>query len=249
MNYCPSCGVVLGADVEYCPLCGAAPVSEPTAAADAGGTAYPSPEGAEILLPPRQSVHAEHELSDAERRRIAVELLSLTFGIALGVSLLADLFISRSLTWSLYASIGIIAVWLLSTLPLILWKRMWIQYAVLAPSLTLLVFLLDAFDGSIDWFLGYGLPITLLFAMDIATVASIIIATRRKGLNVLSVILLGLVAFCVGVEGTVDLSLRGRLSLDWSVIVSFALVPTAGMLFYLHYRIVHRASLRKLFRL
>ncbi|HCM28262.1 MAG TPA: hypothetical protein DIC34_17320 [Treponema sp.] len=249
MKYCPSCGVALGEDAERCPLCGAAASSEPNAASDAGGTMYPRPDDSGIFPPPRQAARAENELSASERRRIAVELLSLAFGIALAVTILADLFASHGFTWSLYASVGIVAVWLVSAMPLLLWNRPWILYSVIAPSLVLLVFLLDAFDGRIGWFLGFGLPITLLLALDAAAVASIIGAMKRKGLNVLAVILLGIAAFCVGVEGTVDLNLFGRLSPDWSVIVCFALVPTAGMLFYLHYRIVHRASLRKLFRL
>lgn len=190
-----------------------------------------------------------NELSGPERRRVAAELLSVAFGVALIVSLLADLFANHQITWSRYTSVVIAAAWLFSAMPLILYGKMWLLYAVLAPSLLLIIFLLDALDGRITWFLGYGMPIVSAFIGLIAAAGGIIGGLRRKGLNALGVFLGGVALLCVCIEGIIDLNAIGSLNLDWSVVVSFALVPTAGLLFYLHYRIVNRASLRKLFRL
>lgn len=248
MMYCPRCGVVLPDDSSApCPLCGAAPVAEKPAAADAGASDYPAAAVAESG--PADAEDRSEALSGAERRRIAVELLSVAFGIGLGVSVLADLFANRGFSWSRYSSIGIVGVWLVSAMPLILYKRPWLLFAVLAPSLLALVFLLDVFDGNVSWFLGYGLPIVLGFAAVAAGLGALVGAQRRKGLNVVSFFLCGAALLCVAVETTIDLNANGALSYGWSVVVSFALVPTAALLFYLHYRVVNRASLRKLFRL
>lgn len=269
MKFCPRCGVVLADDAELCPLCGSASTDCKPPTADSGGVAFPTspraeraPRAAKSCADPtpagaateatEASADAEESVNDlsfADRSRIAVELLSVAFGIALGVTILVDLFVERGFGWSLYSSVGIVAAWLLSAMPLILRGKPWILYAVLAPSLVLLVFLLDIFDGHIGWFLGFGLPIVLLLVGCIAAVGAIGAAMRRKGLNLVALALAGIAIFCVGLEAILDLNLNGRLSFDWSAVVAFALVPTAGLLFYLHYRIMHRASLRKLFRL
>ena len=238
MGLCASCHIVLGEKVERCPLCGG-PVSENPAEAlpATGGLAYP----------PDASI--PNDLTAGERRHVAVELLSVAGGIALGVTILADLFTSGGFSWSLYSSVGIVALWLFSAMPLILRRYPWVLFAVLAPSLVLLVFLLDIFDGRLGWFLGYGLPIVLALEACVAAGGAVIASFRRHGLNAVAVVLSTIALFCLFLELIIDLNQLGRPSMDWSVVTAFALVPTAALLFYLHYRIVHQASLRKLFRL
>ena len=175
--------------------------------------------------------------------------MSLTFGIALIVTILANLFLNKTFSWSRYSAVIIIGVWLASAMPLLLLRKPWRLFAVLAPSLVILVFALDVFDGHLEWFLGYGLPITLLLAGTLAGMGAILAGIHRRGLNTISIILCAIALFCAGLEVILDLNRHGRLSFDWSVIVAFALVPTAVILFYLHHRIVNKASLKKLFRL
>lgn len=275
MKYCPHCGVILTDDAEACPLCGATAVNERPATADAGAQAYPPVESGtehdEEGKPDRRETTRNEErtsinskgkskktsdkpvsmkdLSSFDRRRIALELLSLTFGIALIVTLLANLFLNKTLSWSRYSAVVIIGAWLASAIPLILVRKPWLIFTVLAPSLLVLVFALDAFNGHLDWFLGYGLPITLLLAGTTAGMGAILGAIHRRGLNTISIILCAIAIFCTGLEVIIDLNRYGQLSFDWSVVVAFALVPTAVILFYLHHRIVNKASLKKLFRL
>jgi len=237
MKYCRRCGVIFEDEVERCPLCGDLGV----AYSGESIPAYPSTDQTiDAALPPEA-------LTRDERGRVALELLSVAFGIALGVSLLADLFSAHGFTWSRYSSVAIVGAWLFSAMPLVFRRRGWLLFAVLAPSLALMVFLVDAFDGWIGWFLFYGLPLVLAAEACVAGAGAIIAAMRRKGLNVIAVVLSFVALFCFGVEVVLDLN--SRFALSWSVVVAFALLPIAGILFYLHYRIVHRASLRKLFRL
>ena len=249
MKYCPRCGVILAEDAVRCILCGSLPVNERPPAADAGASAAPSDSAPGFKVRGSGQEAVPDILSASERRYVAAELLSVAFGIALLVSVLADLFANHAFTWSRYSSIAIVVAWLVSAMPLLLYGRPWILFAALAPSLVLLVFLLDALDGRISWFLGYGLPITLSFVGVAAGTGALIGSLKPKGLNALAVFLGGIAAVCIAVEATVDLNRFRALLLDWSVVVAFALVPTAGLLFYLHYRIMNRASLRKLFRL
>lgn len=243
MAYCVHCGVILADQAKRCPLCGR-PAHE--------GLPASSPVPGESPLP----VSAEDEdspidvtLTREERQHIAVELISVALGIVLGVTILADLFTQHAFTWSRYSSVGVVGLWFFTAMPLILHRHPWILFAILAPLLIALIFLLDAFDGRITWFLGYGLPLALLFEVCVTGAGTLVAILRRRGLNVIAIILSFVSLFCVGLEAIINFQIQHALNVRWSVVVAFALIPVAALLFYIHYRIMHRASLRKLFRL
>ncbi|MBP7096657.1 MAG: hypothetical protein KBC36_11275 [Spirochaetia bacterium] len=241
MPYCSDCGVEVDAGVEACPLCKApihrsAECAEPTRP----HAAYP-----DRIIDPEDRYH----LTATERRRIAVELLSLAFGLAGAVILLVDLVVNQRLGWSLYALVSVGFAWLVTTMPLILFGKPWLVFAVLAPALPLFLFLIDVFDGrGIGWFLPYGLPIAGAGMGAVAAVGAVIGASRRKGLNVVATIFLGAALFVLILEGILDLN-RGGLSPYWSAIAALALAPTAVVLYFLHGRVLRGADLRKVFRL
>ncbi|HRU27576.1 MAG TPA: DUF6320 domain-containing protein [Treponema sp.] len=248
MRHCPYCLVIVRETDERCPLCGKATVEGELQRTETqhlpGSTEYPSFRSGKEKRPVQVD-----EIEPKLNSIIAVELISVFLGIALIVTVLANLFAEHRLSWSLYAGLGILMLWLVICIPLILKKYPWIIFAVLGPSIPLLIFVLDVLDGHISWYLNYGLPITILVELCITLAALFIGISRRKGLNVFAILLLAASLLCVGLEGIIDLNLYHRLSLDWSVIVSFVCIPMGGLLFYLHYRIMKKASLRKLFRL
>ena len=255
MNYCPRCGVQLSDDATRCVLCGMRPVTDRPPAADAAGVQYPESPGASGRLSDVEigadafARVVRDSLSGAERRRVAVELLAVSLGGALVVTCLIDVFMNGAFTWSLFSSVGIVSAWMLLAIPLVLHGYPWLIYAVLAPYLVLAVFLFTVFAGNIGSFLWYGLPITLAVDGLSAGMLAIVSAFRRKGLNALAVALCGIALFCFALESAVDFNVGRAFSPGWSVVVAIALVPAAGLLFFLHYRIVDPASLRKLFRL
>lgn len=243
MAYCVHCGVILSDQAKRCPLCG-----RPS---HQGLPASPPVPG-EMLPPasePDEEVPNDGTLTREERQHIAVELISVALGIVLGVTILADLFTQHGFTWSRYSSVCVVALWFCTAMPFILHRHPWFVFAILSPLLIALIFLLDAFDGRITWFLGYGLPIGLLFEVCVTGAGALVGLLRRRGLNVIAIILSFVSLFCVGLESIINFQIRHALYVRWSVIVAFALVPVAALLFYIHYRIMHRASLRKLFRL
>jgi hypothetical protein len=248
MRHCPYCVVIVRETDERCPLCGKPTVQGEIQRTETqhipGATDYPS------FRSGKEKQAVQDEVPESKMtRKIAVELVSVFFGIALVVTVLANLFAEHRLSWSLYAGVGILMLWLVICIPLILKKYPWIIFAVLGPSIPLLIFMLDVLDGHITWYLNYGLPITLLAELCLTLGALFIGISRRKGLNVFAIILLAVSLFCLGLEAIIDLNMIHHLAPDWSVVVSFVCVPMAGLLFYLHYRIMKKASLRKLFRL
>lgn len=242
MAYCQSCGVLFKDSLKSCPLCGSDPARERPAASDAGGLDFPNEK------PFFQAVLEKEAITADQKRVIFFELSALVFGSAMAAVILADLLINRGFTWSRYAAPPIAYAFLLIGIPLILHRRPWIVFSVLAAGLLAMLFLFDIYNGRLDWFLNYALPITLWAEGLFAGCAAIIAAVKRKGLNVLSITFLFASLFCLGLELILSLNILGRPLLAWSAVVTAAAVPLAGIFFYLHVRIVNRASLKKLFR-
>jgi predicted nucleic acid-binding Zn ribbon protein len=238
MALCPNCKVEVGNSVRHCPLCRSA--IQPGDANPAPHMAYP-----DRILDPDD----HYKLTPREKRKVFLELYTACSLIAAGVVLAINILIDHRLSWSLYPLASFAFLWLLVGIPQLLAGRPWLAFAFLGPSGPLFLLALDAMDGSFEWFFSLGLPIALL--IEAVALACWVLASgaRRKGINVIAIILTGAVLVCVGLEMILNLSSAGRLYVSWSAIVMIAGLPLAVFLFYTHYRIVNKASLRKLFHL
>jgi hypothetical protein len=246
MPYCPKCRVELAPQADKCPLCASLPVNN----LDLENNQPPQEMHSAVPFSPdvRNAENGE-KLTPSEYRKMVVELLSVSFGIVLVVTILTDLIFFKGITWSRYTSIALIVLWLSSAIPLILWNHPWLVFSVLGPSVLLAVFLLFVFVGRLSWFLLLGMPITLLLEGVVVSSGVLISLQSRKGLNAVGVVLAAIGIACIGIDIVLTLFLHGKFFLSWSIIVGISAIPVAGFFFYLHYRVTNRASLRKLFRL
>jgi hypothetical protein len=238
MPYCVNCGVELDEEAELCPLC-LAPLPGKAARCD-------DPAGRALaLLDPED----REKLTVAEGRTMFWELLSVSLGIGALVVLAIDLLDSPGLGWSLYPLASIAVAWVFVTVLLLerLPRSLRVAGAALAPPAYLLA--LDLISDGIDWSLAVGVPIALAAELSVALAAIAIARSRRKGANVAAIALAAVAAFCFALESILDLRLEKKLLPGWSSIVLSALLPVSLFLFYLHYRILGKRSLRRFFRL
>lgn len=242
MAYCGSCGVSFSDTRTRCPLCGEEGAGERPAAAEAGGTDFPRDRSFLEEVLERQA------LSRNQKRLIYFEIVSIVFGSALLITLMADILANRGITWSRYSSPPIVWGFLLVGMTGLLGRYPWIVFSILAPTLPLMLLVLDAVDGRLAWFLPLALPLSLWGIACVAGTLGVIAGIRRRGLNVIASALLFTALLCAGIEAIVNLNAGLRPLFGWSPVVALAAVPASGMLFYLHYRIVRQASLKKLFR-
>lgn len=253
MPYCPNCGVELAADAERCPLC-LAPAWRPGASHARGPEETRRREApVELAISALDPEDAE-KLSPAEGRTLLWELLTVSLGIAALALLAIDLIDSPGIGWSRYplASIGL--AWALIGLlgagrrarsPGA--RRLRLALAALAAPAYLL--LLDLFSGSLDWSLAIGVPVSLATELIAGLAALAIARSRRRGANVAAILLAAVALICLAIESILDLAATRAIGLGWSSIVLVALLPVSLFLFYLHYRILGKKSLRRFFRL
>jgi hypothetical protein len=239
MPYCPKCGVELEESLKRCPLC-KSPILDTLE-----GKEHVSGKFPDAVYDPENL----EGLTQAERKKITIEVVSVSFSIALAVTLLINLALTRTVSWSLYPIASLVFVWIVTASLIIFEGRPRLIYAIIGPSLILFVFCLDIFDGPLNWFLDLGLPLALVLELAVVLTTLFASLVKRKGVNLIAIILLGLDFLCLGIDGILTHRFIGTTSFGWSMVVSIALVPISAFLFYLHYRITKQASLRKLFRL
>jgi hypothetical protein len=238
MTLCPNCRVDVGDQARQCPLC----------RAQIRGDAPPLPSHRiypEHILDPEDL----DDLTPRERRKVFLELYSVCSLIA-GFSVCAvNILASGRPTWSLYPLAAFAYLWLLVCIPIVLDGRPWLVFSVLGPSSLAFLFLIDFIDGNADWSIAIAMPIAVILEGAIVSCATLATVSKRKGINVIAIALTGAVLVCAGVELVLNMHAAGRLFISWSAIALAAGLPSAGFLFYTHYRLVNRASLRKLFHL
>lgn len=248
MRYCPKCLVGLEDRTERCPLCGSAPVAQ-LPGSDERQRALEALGGKEPFAPEVRNADLGEKLQPEQLRKLLVELSAVSLGMVLVVTLVIDFLATRSLTWSLHTSIVLAFIWLAFSMPLVLWKRPWLVYSVLGPAALLAVFLWFLVPGRLDLFLALALPITVLIEA-LAIGSGVLVAIERpKGLNAAGTVLAAIAILCIGIELCVSRYATGSFACSWSAIVAIAALPVGGLFFYLHYRVVNHASLRKIFRL
>ena len=240
MNLCPNCEVELGDESRTCPLCGVkvgpgADRSEPLI--------HPLPRIEPLFDPDGKGNFTPHE-----KLFITREVITVCLAIAAGSAAAINYLVSGHLTWSLYPVASIAFVWICVGFPLYIPKRPGLALAAAAAGLVGFLGALDLIDGDgYTWFVRLGLPLALCVEVfGIGTVLAVVKA-RRKGLNIVSMILFGITAICLSIEYLTDRFSRGEVLLQWSSTVAFALVPVGIFLVYIHLRVATTTSLRKFF--
>lgn len=216
MPYCPSCGVESDKDDTPCPLCGfpipRVPRDDPM-------------DGLEITGYRNYYEHLKNE-----KRRRARRTRLIVFFILAGVSLYAalqagmqDLLRNKRITFSPYVMSSVILfIILLYVLFGYVGRKKRILY-LLFPAVTAYLFFLDIFDGSLQWFLDVGLPLSVL-AFGWGTVNALVHRKRLPWQYAWTTYLADSAALCLLVELVVDLRM-GDVGLKWSAIVVLSVFP------------------------
>ncbi|MEA4833227.1 MAG: DUF6320 domain-containing protein [Oscillospiraceae bacterium] len=205
MSYCVNCGVELGDAEKQCPLCGVVVINPAKPWKEPDKRPYPE--------------HIDEVIKSIDLKYV-VCLVALIMLIPCAVSLLCNLTIEGSLSWSLYVLGACVCLFVWVLLPLLFKKPkpyLFVMFNGLVTAAYL--FLIAYMTDGIEWLVSLCLP--LLGAL---TVISLIIAyvIRRKRLALLTKIsLIELLSgfLAVAIEVILDLFILHELWLNWSPIV------------------------------
>ncbi|MDZ7739890.1 MAG: DUF6320 domain-containing protein [Bacteroidales bacterium] len=225
---CPNCGVILDEGLEKCPLC----ESVPDGKTGVDDERYPS----EIL-----------HLSEKKTRTQLWELSAIIAFSANLICIIVDMVIVKGLNWSLYAVTSITGLWLFITAFTFLLKRLIPLGLLLAVTTLAMLLIFDMLNPPVTWFMDIGLPVSVTFWILFGLYMVILRKLRWRGFNMLGYILIEISVLCMVIDIFTDLHLRGSILIDWSAITAATLVPLAGILFFMHYRMKRGKNLRSFF--
>lgn len=231
MSYCVQCGVQLSHELEQCPLC-QTPVVNPNQAS-------------------RQPVESEHPqaLEQAVLPRVdrtyARQLSILITLVPILVVLVLDIFDSGP-PWSPFVIGALVMLWCFLAVPLVFrLNSPYVYIAVDVVALCAYLALIAGMTGGFSWYLSIVLP--LLLHIGVVSLLVLLVVRRREMLKLhrAALVLLLLAGFIIGLEIIIDLSLRGSVSLGWSVYAGLPLLVLALMALGLEYHKPLKEEIRK----
>jgi hypothetical protein len=151
MSYCVNCGVELQKSEPRCPLCGTEVLNPNELHEEKPIRPYPA--------------HVEHLDKSIDRRYIA-SFISLLLLIPLFTAMLANVLVSKQLTWSYIVLGGELVLFTVFLLPMITRIPKVLYMVIDTVSVSVLLLLIRVLTkSSWDWLFLLGLPITVLTAL------------------------------------------------------------------------------------
>lgn len=205
MSYCVNCGVELQAAAERCPLCNTIVFNpnEPERPKNVQGP-FPSEKG---------------QVETVKRKDIGILMTAILAATGIICGALNALSFQGTL-WSLAVGGICIVLWVM-LIPAVIYRRQPIYVSLLLDGVAVAAYLymLTYLVGSVHWFFGLGLPITVLVTV-IAELFTICI--RKLPYSFLSGCLEFFTAvglLCTGIEIMIDRYLGHDIILSWSAVV------------------------------
>ena len=223
MPYCSKCGVQVESSIKNCPLC-QFPIPN-IEGIDTVESNFPNPENS-------------YPLKRLAKKKRWFSILTTLIIIIIGLNIFIDFKYDSLLQWSKIVTVCLLTTWVYIFLFFGFINSFIINLVLFSANTLLLTVLLDyIFDNKLTWFYELSLPIILMFTVLAILFAFLFSKTKRKGINVVSYILLPASIYCIGTEAFISKYILGEIVLYWSLIVLITALPISFLLLYLHYGI------------
>lgn len=234
MSYCPNCGVELSASEKRCPLCKATSPNQ-----------CENPETAAASYPPANN--APIDAPTPRKRRTFAAACAILLLIPVLTCVLSDIHIDGTLTWSRYVllSFGLLYVYLFP--PLILLRHR-LTISIPLDCLGTLGFLwgIESVTGG-DWFLPFGLPLTILVFFVLFAVVMLVRKCPWNLLKILATILCGMGVCVMAIEWLINHSFYPDRTMTWAVYTCIPCLLLGAALFVVDHNPACKQELRKRF--
>lgn len=230
MPYCSKCGVEVDYNVGECPLCDfPIPKIEPEEKKEINR--FPSP----------QNDYPNKVKKRKQRIFIIISVILLTI---VELMLFQNFSVEGKLTWSRYSAVSITASWIYLFFLFKFIPKFRISVIGISITTIILLYFLDILNGSLDWFVSIGLPCVLMSTITTLIFAYLFKKTKRKGLNIVSYILMSITLCCIVIEAFISLHTNHFIKLYWSLIVALSLFPFSVLFLYLHYGLPEKYKIK-----
>jgi hypothetical protein len=215
-----------------CPLCG-------TSVKETGN----------VVIQPKKFSNTTKIPSSEQRvlQRILWQVASILLVSGIIATLIIDLAIHKTISWSVYPVI--ICLITLAYVSLLVWWRTQLAYQLLGGCIIALLFLfvLNLILPESDWATKIAMPILVAITFFALLLILTIRLAKTKGLNVLAYTCVAMAMLCLSIDGILSFYFNNSIRLQWSVIVSACLLPVTASLLFMHIRKKTNADFQKIF--
>ncbi len=241
MPFCVYFGVELDENVDICPLCNT-PVT----------AVLPDAREIDEKLSsfPKENLFPDYEkLTRLQYRNLFWKVSTLVLLSGSLVTLSIDLLTSNTITWSRYSVATCLALFVNLSLMSVWRHRLSVSLGISFVTMSVLMVLFDFFGIQEGWGGQLGIPILLLVYVTILFLATLLKKLKTRGLNLIAYFLItsGVVSF--GIEGILDRFLTGRIYPGWSLFVILSVIPVAGILLFIHFKLKRGRDLKRFFHI
>lgn len=223
MPYCIQCGVKLNHRYTNCPLCSVK-------------LEYTSKRKKLPPLYPKE-VHKISIIKNQTNKKewITIHFLGFLASLIILLTTGINYYINKNLTWSLYTTISVLYIYATLTAIIHLKRNPLLLYGIINMLLGILLFGLDLFTKSNNWFIEYALP-CIIYLQLIALIINILVRKIKNKLLIATAIIITTNVFLI----TIDFITTSNLS--WSLIITSIILPTTIFLIFLSHKLSHLSN-------
>lgn len=216
MSYCVNCGVKLAKSENKCPLCNTK-VINPNKLKDEYEPAYSN----------------KIEKFKIINYKFIAKLTILVLLILALVTVLCDLIITKTVSWSIYVVCAIL--YLSSHLIFAFNKNIYISFTIILITTELLMFVIAYLNNGMHWYI-YLVSQFIFILWCYIMLCTRIIKKRRKGLlrRIITCLLFSSLAL-IGIESGIDLYRNNIVHYTWSLYASLPIIIISILLFILSF--------------
>ena len=231
MSYCVNCGVELAESEKHCPLCGVEVINPKSPWDESLDRPYP--------------VHFESFVKRIDRHYFA-SLAGLVLLIPILITIIVDLLSGNGITWSSYVVGAAALLYIFVALPFFFKHYHVVLFlAVNCVGVLLYLFFVERMNGG-SWFMGIGMPITIVASVCIVILALLFTTKKHAGLfNKTAFVLLASSVFVFCTELILSSNKTGNIALNWSYYIFVPCAILSVMLFILERRKNFKERIRR----
>jgi len=228
MAYCPKCGIKVEGDPRPCPLCG-----------------FPIPkvnEEEREIVRVRKFPKTANPYPAYTRRvlnRIFIFITLLVF-VAICFLFYIDYLLNEAFTWSRYSNLSIFSGWVFLYFSFGYVRRYYKVILGIGLNALVLLFGLDFFNGSLDWFMPLAFPIVSGVTVIAVAYWSLIRALSVRGFNAIGTFFAAIVILTMWVNFFIQ-SYQNETNLwSWIIVTVLQLIPLFLLMLYVKYGMPER---------
>ncbi|WP_430814034.1 DUF6320 domain-containing protein [Carboxylicivirga sp. RSCT41] len=240
MNYCKNCEVELDDDLIFCPLCGLRSGEEPV-------TVKNSEEIHNKLRD--RTLNEIESLSLTQKLKLFRKISGIILISGIIITLTINFIISHNINWAKYNLIASIVTFSNISFVTFLRRKPFLMIISSLMSLILMFLIIDYFNGESNWGIKLAIPIVTSFYVLTLVVLVLIRISNQIGFNILAIVFMAIALLLLCIETFVCLYSHPIIILNWSMIAGASLMPIAGLLFFIHYKLKKGIELKRFFHI